>query len=52
MKGAWVEVALRPLSVALCKGNDFLFRVRLHAFCQVADEHPIRRAAMPHTFEV
>ena len=24
-KGAWVEGALRRLSVALCKGNDFLF---------------------------
>ena len=33
-KGAWVEGALRQLSVARCKGNDFLFRANLHAFCR------------------
>ena len=51
-KGAWVEGAMRRLSVALCKGNDFLFRTNLHAFCRAADEHPKRGAAVPHTIEV
>ena len=32
-KGAWVEGALRGLSVALCKGTASLFRDNLHAFC-------------------
>ena len=41
-KGAWVEGALRRLSIALCKGNDFLFRANLHAFCRAAGKHPTR----------
>ena len=51
-KGAWVEGALRRLSVALCKGNDFMFWANLHAFCRAAGEHPARGTAVPHTIEV
>ena len=51
-KGTWIEGALRRLSVALCKGNDFLFRDNLHAFFQAAGKHPTRGAAVPHTNEV
>ena len=50
-KGACVEGALRLLSVALCKGNDFLFPANLHALCQAAGKHPTRGAAVPHTIE-
>ena len=32
-KGAWIEGALCCLSVALCKGNNFVFRANLHSFC-------------------
>ena len=51
-KGAWVEGTLRRLSIALCKGNDFLFRANLHAFCRAAGKHPTRGAAVPHTIEL
>ena len=51
-KGAWVEGALRRLSIALYKGNDFLFRADLHAFCRAAGKHPSRGAAVPHTIEL
>ena len=51
-KGAWVEGALRRLSIALCKGNAFLFRANLHAFCRAAGKHPTRGAAVPHTIEL
>ena len=49
---AWVEGALRRLSIALCKGNDFLFRVNLHAFSRAAGKHPTRGATVPHTIEL
>ena len=48
-KGARVEGALRRLSVALCKGNDFLFRANLHDLlgcCQVS--HKGRRGTPHH----
>ena len=48
-KGAWVEGSLRQLSVALCKGNDQVFRANLHSFCRAAGRHPLRGAAVPHT---
>ena len=51
-KGPWVEGSLRRLSVALCKGNDFLFRANLHAFCRAAGKHPTGGAAVPQTIEV
>ena len=51
-KGAWVEGALRRLSIALCKGNDFLFRANLHAFCRAAGKRPTRGAVVPHTIEL
>ena len=51
-KGAWVEGALRRLSIALCKGNDFLFRANLHACCRAAGKHPTRGAAVPYTVEL
>ena len=51
-KGAWVEGALRRLSVALCKRHDFLFRANLHAICRTAGKHPTRGATVPHTIEV
>ena len=51
-KGAWVKGALRRLSIALCKGNDFLIRANLDAFCQAASKHPTRGAAVPHTIEL
>ena len=51
-QGAWVEGAPRRLSVALCKGNDSLFRANLHAFCRASGKHPTRGAAVPHTIEV
>ena len=50
-KGAWIEGALSPLSLALCKGNDFV-RANVHSFCHATGKHPTRRAAVPHTFEV
>ena len=50
--GAWVEGAVRRLSVALCKGIHFLFRANLHAFYQAACKHPTRGAVVPHTIEV
>ena len=40
------------LSVALCKGNDLLFRPNLHAFWRLVGRHPTRGAAVPHTVEV
>ena len=51
-KVAWVEGALRRLSIALCKGNAFVFCAKLHTFCRAAGEHPTRDAAVPHTIEV
>ena len=51
-KGAWVEGALWRLRIPICKGNDFLFRANLHAFCQAAGKHPTRGAAVPHTTEL
>ena len=51
-KGAWVEGALRRLSIALCKGNGFLFRANLHAFWLAAGKRPTRGAAVPHTIEL
>ena len=51
-KGAWVEGALRRMSVALCKGNDFLISANLHAFCWAAGKHPKTGAPVPHTIEV
>ena len=51
-KEAWVESELRQLKVALCKGNDFLFRASLHDLCRAAGKHPTRGAAVPHTIEV
>ena len=51
-KGAWVEGALRRQSVALCKGDNFLFRANLHTFYRAAGKHPTRGAAVPHTIEV
>ena len=51
-KGSWVECALRRLSVALCKGNDFIFRSNLHSFCRAAGKHPTRGAVVPHIIEV
>ena len=50
--GAWVEGASRRLSIALCKGNDFLFRANLHAVCQAASKYPPKGAAVPHIIEV
>ena len=47
-----VDGALRRLSIALCKGNDFLFRANLHAFCRAAGKHPTRGAAVLHTIEL
>ena len=40
------------MHVTLCKGNDFLFRANLHAFCRAAGKHPTRGAAVPHTIEL
>ena len=51
-EGALVEGALRRLSIALCKGNDFLFRGNLHAFYHTAGKRPTRGAAVPHTIEL
>ena len=51
-KGAWIEGALRRLSVALCKGNDFVFSANLHSFCRETGKHPTRGVAVPHTLEV
>ena len=51
-KGAWIEGALRHLSVAMCKGNDFVFRANLHSFCRATGKHPTHGAAVPHTLEV
>jgi hypothetical protein len=51
-KGAWIEGSLRQLSVALCKGNDFVFRSNLHSFCRAAGKHPKPGATVPHTIEV
>ena len=51
-KGAWVEGVLRRLRVALCKGNDFLFRANLPALYRAAGKHPTRGAVVPHTIEV
>ena len=44
--------SVRQLSIALCKGNHFLFQVNLHAFCLAVGKHPTRGAAVPHTIEV
>ena len=51
-KGGWIEGALRRLSVALCKGNDFVFHANLHSFCCATGKHLTRGAAVPHTLEV
>ena len=51
-KGAWFRGALRRLSVALFKANDFLFWEKLHAFCRVACKHPTTGAAVPQSIEV
>ena len=51
-KGAWIEGALRRLSVALCKGNGFVFRANLHSFCRATGKHPTRGPAVPHTLKV
>ena len=51
-KGAWVEGALQQLSIALCKGNYFLFQANLHAFCWAAGKHPTRGTAVPHTIKL
>ena len=52
-KGVWIEGALRHLSVALCKENDFvLCRAILHSFCRATGKHPTRGAIVPHTLEV
>ena len=51
-KGAWIEGVLRRLSVALCKGNEFVFRANLHSFCRTTGKHPTRGVATPHTLAV
>jgi hypothetical protein len=51
-KGAWIEGYLRQLSVALCKGNDFVFRLNLHSFCRAAGQHPKAGATVHPTIEV
>ena len=51
-KGTWIEGALRRLRVALCKGNDFVFRANLHSMCRATGKHPTRGATVPHTHEV
>ena len=47
-----IEGALCRLSVALCKGNDFVFRANLDSFCRATGKHPTRGAVVPHTLEV
>ena len=51
-KGSWGESRLRRLSVALCKGNAFLFRSNLPSFRRAAAKHPRRLAVAPHILEV
>ena len=50
--GVWIEGALRRLSVALCKGNYFVFGANLHSFCHATGKHLTRGAAEAHTLEV
>jgi hypothetical protein len=50
-KGAWIEGSLRQLSVALCKGNGFVFRSSLHSFCCAAGKHPKPGATVPDSIE-
>ena len=51
-KAAWVEGALRRLGVALCRGQDFIFRANLHSYCRAAGRLPLRGAAVPFTLQV
>ena len=51
-KGAWIDGALRRLSVALCEESDFVFRANLHSFCRATGKHPTCGAAMPRAPEV
>ena len=45
--GAWVEGALRQLSVALYKENDLVFWAKVYSFCRTAGKTP-PRASAPH----
>ena len=51
-QGAWIECALRRLSVAPCQGKDFVFRANLHSFCHATGKNLTRGAVVPHTLEV
>ena len=51
-KGAWIEGALRRLSVAVCKRNEFVFSATLHSFCRATGKHPTCDPAVPNTLEV